>query len=354
MKRYGARLLTVICAALSAGLCRGPAAAQPAEAFYAGRDVSIVIGASMGGSYGLYAQLAARFLSRHIPGNPTIVVQSKPGAGGQTALRYMYNAAPRDGSVLAILGQAAVFDTLLSDNPGYDAGDFQYIGRFVNNDFVGLVAKRAGVASLEQARTKPVVFGAPGVKNGLAIGPALINRIAGTRFRVVVGYQGIAPIFQAIARGEVDAISTTVITPKYLQFLAAFERGADTGFNPIYTIALNRLPDLPDVPSIADMDMSEENRLFLQLFASQGLLGRTLAFPPGVPRERLEAFRDGFDAMMDDEAFLAQVRKSGVVLNPVSGVEIEDTVTRILTETPKEKVALAAKVYAEILAGLRK
>lgn len=347
---------TISIAGLAAGLgamASVPVHAQSVENFYKGKNVTIVIGASMGGSYGMYSQLIARHLGKHIPGKPNFIVQSKPGAGGVVGLNYVYNVAPKDGSVMAIPASAVVFETVLNEKAKFDAAQFQYIGRLVNTDLVGLVARRTGVTSLEQLKTRSVAFGGSGVRNGLSISAQLINRVAGTRIKIITGYRGLGPIFKAIESKEIDGMSSTVVSPRYLQFIEKFKKGEPTDFVPIYTASLERLPDLPNVPSLSDMNPDDKVRGFGQLFASQGFIGRSLAFPPGVPKEFVEAYRKGFQAMLNDPEFKKDIDKSGIPISVLDGPSLQKRIVEIINANPKEKVAETRKVYEEIIAGIQ-
>lgn len=329
--------------------------AQPAvEAFYKDKTVQLIIGAGVGGSYGVYAQLAAKHLRKHVPGVPNIVVQAMPAAAGIAALNYIYNAAPQDGSVLAMPVAAVVFETVLNEKAQFNAAKFQYVGRMVNTDLVGLVAKRKGATNLREADAKNVVFGSPGPRNGLAIATQLVNRVAGTKFKIIVGYKGVADIFHAIENREVDAISSTVVAPQYLDFIGRLKAGAPVDFVPVFAASLDRLPELPDVPSLADMNAPEDVRGFMQVFASQGFIGRAFAFAPKVPSAYVNAFRAAFDRMIADAEFQAEVKKIGLPMAPLSGAVLQKRIVDIVDSTPKDKVAQARQVYEEVLKNIQK
>ncbi len=329
------------------------ASAQSAiEKFYKGKTVTIVIGASMGGSYGLYSQLVGRHLGRQIPGKPTFIVQSMPAAGGIASLNYVYNVAPKDGSAMIFVAATAVLETVLNDKAKFDATKFQYVGRLVSTDFIGVVAKRTGVKSLEDMKSKPVVFGGAGVRNGLAISAHLVNMAAGTKIKLITGYRGIGPIFLAIEKGELDGISSTVVSPKYLEFMEKFRRGEPTDVIPVFAASFDKIPGHENLPTFADMKPDERLARFMRLFASEGMLGRSLAFPPGAPKEFVEAFRTGFQNMLKDPVFLAEIKKANIPLEPLSGAEIQRKVAEASASTPKDKIADVRKVYEEVMAGI--
>ncbi len=329
-------------------------AQAPVETFYKNRNVSIIIGAGVGGSYGMYAQLTARHLGKHIPGRPTFVLQAMPAAAGMAALNYLAAVAPKDGSVITLPVSAIVFETILNEKAEFDAAKFQYIGRLASTDIVGLVSRRAGVKNLEEAIKASISFGAPGPRNGLAIATQLVSRATGGRMKIVTGYQGVADIFLAMERGEVDAISSTIVAPQYLEFMDKRRRNEPADYVPIFAASLDRLPDLPDVPSLTDMNLPEEVQGFMQVFASQGLIGRSLAFPPNAPRAYVEAYRVGFNSMVSDPAFLADAEKLRAPLSPMGGAELQKRIEAIVASTPKDQVGRAKEIYEELVSGVQR
>jgi len=351
------RLATTLTSALLASLALSGASrgqTLPPESFYKNRNVSIIIGAGVGGSYGMYAQLTARHLPKHVPGRPTFVLQAMPAAAGMAALNYLASAAPKDGSVITLPVSAVVFETVLNEKAQFDAAKFQYIGRLASTDIVGLVARRAGVNSLEEAVKASITFGAPGPRNGLAIATQLVNRSTGGRMKIVTGYKGVADIFFAIERGEVDAISSTVVAPQYLEFIEKRKRNEPTDFVPIFAASLDRLPDLPDIPSLSDMNVPDEVQGFMQVFASQGLIGRSLAFPPGAPGAYVDAFRAAFKAMVADPDFLADAEKLRAPLAPMGGADLQRRIETIVASTPRDQVARAQEIYEQLVAGVQR
>lgn len=348
------KIAPVIAGLVSVVVGCGVANAQSVEKFYKGRDVKLVIGAGMGGSFGLYSQLAAKHLGKHIPGKPNLIVQSMPGAGGLKGLTYVYNAAPKDGSVLMVPHSNVVFETLLNPKAKFDAVKFQYLGRMTSTDFVGMVHKRSGIKSLKDAMKKQFVFGATGVANTTAITAMMFNRIAGTKLKIITGYKGLARVFQAIQQKELDGVSATIVNPTYLAFHKKFAAGKPTDFVPVYTTAPKRIPAFPNAPSLFEFKASAEDKLFLEVMASGGLVGRSLAFPPGVPKAFVAAFRKGFNAMVKDPAFKKEVKDRGIPLNILTGEEHAKRIAAVIRNTPKDKRGAAAATYRKILASIEK
>ena len=250
------------------------ASRRPLPSFTRDREVKIVIGAGLGGSYGLYSQLVAKHIKKHIPGKPKVVVKAMPGAGGLRGLNYTYNAARRDGSVITLIHQEVLIETLLSDDVRFNAGEYNWIGRLVEAPFVGLASSASGIRSLNDARTREVVAGATGLRSSTAIAPEMYNLFSGTKFKIVAGYAESRRMFQALEQGEVDVIAITWLTAKLLHG----DRLRDGRLVPIFTVATKRLNELPDIPSISEFARTEEEKLFLNFYASGGMIGRALAY----------------------------------------------------------------------------
>src|SRR3954469_7362327 len=178
-------------AALAVLTLQGATAAyaqSPAE-FFKGKTVTVLVGYEAGGGYDLYARVVAQFLGKHIPGNPRIIVQNMPGAGGLRAARNLATVAAKDGTVLGMLAQTLPFDTVLGYTPDVDAGRFTWIGRAAMNVEVGVAMAQAGITSIEDTRKREVASGGTGGTASSSVVPFLLNKLAGTRFRLVAGYK---------------------------------------------------------------------------------------------------------------------------------------------------------------------
>lgn len=327
-------------------LASSAAMADSVADFYKGKTVQIVIGSGFGGSYGLYSQLAARYIGKFIPGHPKVIVQSMPGAGGLKALAFGYNAAPKDGSYINLAHQEVLQETILDPKARFDVRKFQWIGRFVDVDYVGVVTDKSGIKTLDDARKRPLVAGATGARAASALAPQIFNMTAGTKFKIVAGYKGTADMFLAQQSGEVDLVTATLVIIK-----AAHAEAYKSGkLIPIFAMSLERIPELPKVPSITEFGRNPAESAFLKIWAAGGTIGRSLAAPPGVPAERVSAFRTAFDQMIADPAFKADVEKHKTPFNPISGKELTARIDKVMQITP-EQIASTRKVYAELLAS---
>lgn len=315
-------------ASVMTALTAAPAArAETVAEFFKDKTIRIVIGTGMGGSYGVYAQLVARHLGRFMPGAPTLIVQSMPGAGGLVALNYLAQKAPRDGTTISVIHVTLVQESMFNPKAQYDAAEFQWIGRLASITFLGVASKKSGIKSLDDARKREVIVGAPGPNNVPAQSPLVLNKIAGTKFKVVTGYKGMGEAFIALERGEVEFAVPTEAT------LAAFHLAKlkSGELVPIFAQAGSRLKDYPDVPILLEFGKTEVEKAFLGIFTLTAEIGRSLATPPGVPKERIDAMRAAFDKMVADAAFRADLAKTRVQLDPKGGADMQRLVHASMT-----------------------
>jgi tripartite-type tricarboxylate transporter receptor subunit TctC len=336
------RLLLV--AATLSMLWVSTAVAESVDQFFAGKTVRIIHGATVGGEYDLYARLVARHIAHLLPGKPAVIVQSMPGAGGLTAIRHLANVAPRDGTVVIVPQVNILQDGLLTSNPQYDPRGFRWIGRMAAQLQVGLVSSKSGVKSLEEAKSKELIAGGYG-NNPTTLNPRLLNRLIGTRFKVVAGYNGTGAVMIAWERGEVDLVTTSW---DFLFARYADQVKAKTAI-PLYLNAPQRSPALPDVPLMTEFGQKENDKAFLRIYDSNSFIGRALAAPPGVPDERIGAWRIAFMKMFDDPGFKETVRNGSLRLDPLSGDEMTSHLAKVLSLSP-EMIAMAKKFYDDVLA----
>ena len=183
-----------------------PAGAQtdPVADFYRGKTVRVIVGYGPGGNYDLYGRLAAEFLGRHIPGNPTVIAVNMPGAGGFKAVDYLYKVAPQDGTHLGSVAQQLAMTLLVDDKMGIDPSRFNYLGRLTSMVDVAVALPKSGINSFEDARKREVTVGAGHSTSTSAVYARALNAYAGSRFKIVTGYSGTAEIQLAVERGEVD------------------------------------------------------------------------------------------------------------------------------------------------------
>ena len=308
--------------------------------FYRGRNLSIVIGVNVGGAYDHDARLIARYLGSHLPGNPTVVPQNMIGGGGIVAANFLQSMAPKDGSVVGMIPNTLVVNQLVGMAAvRYDMGQFQWIGSIMPASHSVMAASRAsGIRSIEDARHREIVAGASPKGSFLYTMPALLNEFLGTKFKIIAGYQGLAAIYLALERGEIDSLATTwdefkvekadLIRDQKIRLLVQSAPKAD---------------DLPDVPSVDELAAGGSSQGVMDFLLSGNALGRPLAAPPGVPADRVEALRAAFDATMKDPRFLQDVAASRSQIGPINGISLQHSVWETL-RTPREWIARAKAV----------
>ena len=321
-----------------------PSAAQEAVAdFYKGRQMSIMVGFSPGGSSSLYAQALARHMGRHLPGSPSFIVQHVPGAGGLVLANNVYNTAPRDGTAFAITGRTAAIEPLLGNkNAKFDGRQFNWIGTANVEYTTCTLWHTAKVKTLQDALSMEAVVGGSGADATEVIFPRAANKLVGTKFKVVLGYPGSTEILLAMERGEVEGfcgIGWTFLKLRKGDWLR------DGKVNILYQMSLEKHPELPHVPAIIDhVKTADDRKVFEFLFAPQEM-GRPFFAPPGVPAERVQALRAAFAQTLKDPQFLAEAEKLGVEVQHVGGERIQQLVERIYASPPE--IIARAKAVAE-------
>lgn len=321
-------------------------AADPSvEQFYRGKTVQIIIGSGAGGGYDLYARLAARHLGRFVPGAPNFLPQNMPGAGGVVGANYVANVAPKDGSVIAATQREVPLIQLLGQNgPRYEAASLQWLASLASEPGVCAVATRTGMKSFDEVFKREFVIGGTG-PNITEFHPAMLNNILGAKFNLIKGYPATPPIHVAIERGEVDAICQSWASFKE-QASAMMANGA---IKPVVQMALRPEPEMSKlgVPLIFDFIKAEHIRpgftvdqakAYFTLVISTGFAGRPFFVAPEVPAPRVKALRDGFDALANDAAFLAEAEKQKRDIDYVSGTELQKTIID-MARTPAEMMA---------------
>jgi tripartite-type tricarboxylate transporter receptor subunit TctC len=324
-------------AALAAVACLsiGPARADAVADFYRDKTVTLVSAGEAGGAHGTYAQLITAHIKKHIPGNPNVVIQYMLGAGGNLAPNHLYNVAPKDGTFIGLPLQDLIFNARIGVQAvKYDAAKAYYLGGADVTRTTVSVMKASGVHSLDDAKRREVLMGATGRSGQTYVIPVVLNSLLGTKFRVVTGYQGINFIHLAMERGELHGSAASWPT-----IAAAKKAWVEKGLiSNLITIAMEREPDLPDVPALSEVVTSPEDRALIPLLAGSAGLGRAWVAFGDIPPDRLAALRDAWAKTMADPAFRADAAARGLALNPVSWQAQQDLAAQILA-TPDTAVA---------------
>ncbi len=304
-----------------------PQTASPEGEIRFTKPITLTVGYAPGGSYDLYARFTGRFLGRHLPGKPSVVVQNMPGAGSLQAANYIYKVAPRDGSAIGVIAETIPMEQALR-NPGvqYDAARFTFVGRLASSNNIQLVWHTAKAQSMKDVLTIPMTVAGTGPANLAETVPKILNALAGTKFKVVSGYPSSGPAMLAMERGELDGTATSWAIVKSQRMAWINEGKARI----ILQVLPTRSRELPDVPALGEFGSSPEDKQILNLYASGGALGRYVLAPPDVPAGIARALRDGLQAMMKDPEFLAETGKAKLDIEPSSHTELEAVTKRTL------------------------
>jgi tripartite-type tricarboxylate transporter receptor subunit TctC len=309
----------------------GIAAAQ-SDDFYKDRQIRLIIGTDAGGSYDFSGRMVGRYLGRHIPGNPSIVVQNMPGAASLNAANYVYTVAPQDGSVIVAVVQTMPQQQLFGDkNVKFDAAKFQWIGNPSSSVTVVMAWYTAPVKTIADAFGTSIIMGAAGRVGNDATVPALLNNVLGTKFNIVAGYKGGNEIDLALERGEVAGRAGQswdgwkVTRPDWIK---------SGKLVPLLQIGITRAKDLPNVPLASELAKTDEQKQIIAVFSNTIALGRPLLAGPGVPAGRAATLREAFRRTMQDSEFLAEARKVNYEVAPIYGEELQSIVTRMMATPP--------------------
>jgi tripartite-type tricarboxylate transporter receptor subunit TctC len=331
------------CATLGYSLA-APAQEAQADDFYKGKRVTIIVGSGAGGGYDTYARLVGRHLGKHIPGEPTFIVQNMPGAASINAVNHMVKVAPQDGTVIgAIQRDAAMVQILGKPGPQFKAAELHWIGNLVTEPGVCGVASRTGIKSFEEVFKRQVLMGSSG-PNALEHYPALFNNILGAKFKVVRGYKASTEVGLALERGEVEGVCQSAAS-----FMQHHAHNIEKGTVKILVqVALKPIPELQKrgVPLFKDFitkerlqgGMTDEDAIsFFNLQLATTMLGRPYVMAPAVANDRVELVRKGFADMANSAPFQADAKAQKRDIDLVTGKELEDIIKNI-SSLPKAKL----------------
>jgi tripartite-type tricarboxylate transporter receptor subunit TctC len=304
------------------GLASSAAGADPVAEFYKGKDVRLIISSSVGGGYDIYARLIAKHLSRYIPGNPTIVPQNMPGAGGIAGANNIYAVAPKDGTVIAAIQNTVPFEPLFENKAAqFDAGKLSWLGTPTTETAMYLVWHGSKIKTLRDAQNEVMISGAAGAASTPAFYGRLFNQIFRLKARLVTGYPGQNEILLAMENGEVEAMPSP--------FWSSLKTARPTWYPEgkirfLFQYGAKPHPELAGVPFGLDLLDNEADKILLAAASAPLGLGRPFAAPPGVPPDRLAALREAMMATFRSPEFLADCEKQRLECSDVrTGPELE-------------------------------
>jgi tripartite-type tricarboxylate transporter receptor subunit TctC len=322
--------------------CASPAAAQ--EPFYKGKQIRLIISAGVAGGYATYARALVQHMPNHLPGKPDMLFQSMPGAGGLLAANYLYAQAPQDGTVIGLIHSTVPLGPLLGmSGARFDPLKLNWLGSMDRSDGPCTAWHTAPVKTWQDMLDTEFIVGSSGIGSQMDVYPAAMNKLFGTKIRVVGGYKDGALIFQAMERGEVHGrcgpqfTSIGALRPHWL---------TEKRITVPIVVSEHRSPLFPDAPTLIELAKDEATRQQIRLLIVSQDLDRPVPAPPGLPPERAKLLRDAFVATMKDPAFLADIKKLRLTLDWVSGEDVQKTLAAAYASPPE-----VVKAARELMAG---
>ena len=307
--------------------------------FFKGKTVELIISTGAGAGHDHNARIVARHLSNHIPGNPTIVAKNMPGAGHIRAASYVFSQAPKDGTTIGTFIPIFVMAQILGRGKSiqFNPAQFEWLISTSSSNSTFYAWHTSGVKTMEDAMKKELLMGGTGVGSYNVIYPTVANNVLGTKFKLVMGYKSTTEINITMERVEVQGRAGNNFNSLKVENA---EWLADGKVNLLAQVGLDRDPEFAHVPLLTDFGKTEEARQLLKFFSTDVALGRPFVTAPGVPADRVALLRKAFDAMMRDPAYLAEMNKSGLGVQPIAGARLQ-TIVRDFMSTPDNIVTKA-------------
>ena len=324
--------------ALSATLATA-AKAEPVADFYKGKTISLLVASGPGGGYDLYARALARRYPEHVPGKPAIVIQYLPGGGGLVAANNLSELAPRDGTAIGLLASSTLLLAALGDrNTRFENLKLTYVGNMNEEVDTCSVWHATGVKSYKDVMQRDLIIGAAGAGSNSQTFPLAMNKVLGTKFKVITGYNGGAHLrVAAMEKGELQGTCGVFVSTLGARFAKQLSDGQ---LKVVLQMGLSRHPEFKDVPNALELAKDESGRAALELLFGQLALGRPFFAPPGVPEDRARALAKAFDQTMNDAEFRAEAKKMNVELRWFDAARMKAVMERMeaTPEPIKEEV----------------
>lgn len=307
-----------------------PAQAQDSADFYRGRQMRAIVSTVVGGDYDTWMRLITRHWTKHIPGNPSILVQNMPGAGGIVAANSFFHTAPRDGSSIAMIGRNLAYQALMKeDGIRFDPLKFNWIGSPEVSNRICVAMEGSRVQKAEDLFVRDLIVGGAGAGTAVSTTPRLISTLLGMRLKLVEGYGSASAAQLAMERGETEGICQTVGA------LRSWRPGwlEDGKIHVLFNLERTPIPEFK-APSVFDFTQTDEQRQLLLLFSSSVELGRPIVAPPETPADRVMVLRRSFEQVMQDRDLISEAEKLKIDLSLVKGETLEALV-KDLMKTPE-------------------
>lgn len=323
---------TVLFTGLAVAAIATPASADSVADFYKGKSVTLISGGSAGGGFSTVARVLAPHWSKHTPGNPNMIVDAKPGAGGAKMMSYMANAAKKDGTEIGAALPIAVNAPLLR-KVKFNPAEFQWLGSVTPMTEVSTVWHTAPAKTIEEAKKTEVIMATSSKLSSAYLIPAFMNAVAGTKFKIVPGYRGGGPMNKAMESGEVHGRGS--FYNSYLTTKPHWVR--DKKIYQLVQVGPS-VPSLKGVPNMRDLVTTDEQRRMVDFMEAPAYVGHGFFAPGGTPADRVAALRASFWKAVNDPAFLKDAKAKRVVVNPIKAEKIQSVIQTSMN-TPKEILA---------------
>ncbi len=327
-------------ALVASTILAGGALAQGAGPFAGGKPLTMLIGFGPGGGYDTWGRTVGRHIGKHLPGTPNVIPQNMPGAGSFQAASNIYNIAPKDGTVMAIIARDAPLGPITgAEGARFDPLKISWIGTPTTETNVCIATAKSGLLTPKDITEKTFIVGDTGAGTGTRSYPKALTEILGMKFKLISGFPSSSDVFLAMERGEVDGMCESLdsVSGKRPNWLK------DKVVNILFQGAAEPNPELKGVPFVLDLATTERQKSEIRfLYAGQGI-GRPFVAPPGLPSDRLKMLRDAFNATMKDPEFIAEVKKANLDLEPEDGEHLEALIKQIYA-TPKDIVDKIGKL----------
>jgi tripartite-type tricarboxylate transporter receptor subunit TctC len=325
------RILLALCGGVALSTAAMAQASDPVADFYKkNNQIRLIVGSEAGGGYDGYSRLLARHLPKHLPGNPNIIVQNMPGAGGIVAANFVYNVAPKDGTVIGQVQRLVPFVQIMGEpGPQFEASKFNWLGSLASEVTVCVSWHTSPVKTFEDLKKTELIVGGSGPNDTETV-PAILNNVLGTKFKIISGYPSSTAVTLAVERGEVHGICSS--------YSSLSTRNAswfkDNKVNLLVQSSTRKHPKLPDVPLSLELATNPEDKALLELNDARLEIGRPFLAPPGIPADRVKALRAAFSAMVKDKDFLEDAAKQRHEIDASSGEEVQALLERVSQASP--------------------
>lgn len=313
------------------------ATADPVADFYSGKQLQLIVRAAPGGNYDVYTRFLGRYITKYIPGNPTVLVVNMPGGGGLKALGYVASVAPKDGTVMTMVTQSFPMEQALGSNKALekivDLRTLNWIGNMSEANQVIYTSPSSHTHTLADAKKQQTIIGATGIGATSTQLIALYNNALGTKFKIIYGYPGSADIGLAMERGELEGRNTS--SPPAVIAAAGGPSSPRAQFHFLLQTGIRKLVDYQNVPLLTDLATNDDDRAAFDFISKASAVSRPFAAAGGIPPERVTALRKAFADTLKDPELLAEADKQEMEISLTTGEELQKIVADMLTASPK-------------------